>query len=69
MKRQNFVNQFDDSMFLCGDPWSFAEDAKNTAGKTAFLNNKCNLCHSIESEKIEKDHRWISEIKRQKRSS
>ena len=23
-------------------------------GKTAFLSNKCNLCHSIESEKIEK---------------
>jgi hypothetical protein len=33
--------------------WSFAEE-KSEAGKTAFLNNKCNMCHSIESEKIEK---------------
>src|SRR4029079_8703118 len=23
-------------------------------GRTAFLNNKCNLCHSIESAKVEK---------------
>ena len=30
--------------------------AKSTElpGRTAFLNNKCNLCHSIESEKVEK---------------
>ena len=55
MKRQHF---FTISMVLLGlcvmAPWSIAEEAGSPSGKTAFLANKCNLCHSIESEKIEK---------------
>jgi cbb3-type cytochrome oxidase cytochrome c subunit len=31
-----------------------AEEAKEPAGKTIFLANKCNTCHSIASDKIEK---------------
>ena len=30
-----------------------AEQSDNP-GKTAFLSNKCNMCHSVQSEKIEK---------------
>jgi mono/diheme cytochrome c family protein len=37
----------------------FAEEQQTTQangsqGKAAFLSNKCNMCHSVESEKIEK---------------
>jgi cytochrome c2 len=31
-----------------------AEQSSDNPGKAAFLSNKCNMCHSVESEKIEK---------------
>jgi len=31
-----------------------ASSTNQNAGKAAFLSNKCNMCHSVESEKVEK---------------
>ena len=33
--------------------------AQEAAGKTAFLENKCNVCHTVESQKIEKTSKMV----------
>ncbi len=68
MKRQDSLTAFMTIICLCAlIAWSFAQNVQDTdsdstsvknsdesGGKTAFLNSKCNLCHSVESEKVEK---------------
>ena len=34
--------------------------AQDAAGKTAFLENKCNMCHSVESQGIEKTTKMVA---------